>query len=185
MTVGSLFAGIGGFDLGFQRAGYEIVWQVEIDKYCRRVLERHFPRAERFGDIRECGAHNLKPVDVICGGFPCQDVSEVGARAGLEGTKSGLWVEMRRIIGELRPAFAVVENVSGLLNRGFGQVLGDLAELRYDAEWGMLPACRFGTPHTRERVFIVAYPNGRRQKAGWKSGNGNGNALVSRGEGEQ
>jgi DNA (cytosine-5)-methyltransferase 1 len=159
VTLGSLFAGIGGFDLGFERAGFETVWQVEIDEYCRRVLERHFPRAERFADIRDCGAHNLKPVDVICGGFPCQDISDAGKRAGIDAERSGLWSEMRRIIGELRPPFAVVENVSALLGRGMERVLGDLAALGYDAEWDCFRASEFGAPHDRERVFICAYSN--------------------------
>jgi DNA (cytosine-5)-methyltransferase 1 len=163
-TVGSLFAGIGGFDLGFERAGFETVWQVEIDDYCRRVLERHFPRAERFGDIRECGAHNLKPVDVICGGFPCQDISNAGKRAGIAGEQSGLWSEMYRVICELRPGFVLVENVSALLGRGIERVLGDLAAGGYDAEWDCIPACAVGAPHRRDRVWILAYPmrRGRR-----------------------
>jgi DNA (cytosine-5)-methyltransferase 1 len=157
-TVGSLFAGIGGFDLGFERAGFETVWQVEIDEYCRRVLERHFPRAERFGDIRECGKHNLKTVDVICGGFPCQDISAAGKRVGIGGERSGLWAEMFRVIGELRPRFAVVENVSDLLVRGIERVVGDLASIGYDAEWDSVRAHDVGAPHLRERVLIVAYP---------------------------
>lgn len=158
-TVGSLFAGIGGFDIGFERAGFETVWQVEIDDYCRRVLERHFPRADRsVTDVRTAGAHNLARVDVICGGFPCQDISGAGKRAGIRGKRSGLWIELVRIIGELRPRFAVVENVSDLLVRGMGTVLGDLAEIGYDAEWDCLRAHDLGAPHLRERVLIVAYP---------------------------
>jgi DNA (cytosine-5)-methyltransferase 1 len=148
----------GAFDLGFERAGFETVWQVEIDEYCRRVLERHFPRAERFGDIRDCGAHNLKPVDVICGGFPCQDISTAGPQHGIDGKRSGLWGEMRRIICELRPRFVIVENVSALLNGGLERVLGELAESGFDAEWDCLPAYSVGAPHRRDRVFICAYP---------------------------
>lgn len=162
MTLGSLFAGIGGFDLGFERAGFETVWQVEIDEYCRRVLERHFPRAERFGDIRECGAHNLKPVDCITGGFPCQDISEAGKRAGIDGERSGLWKEYLRVLGELRPSFAVVENVSALLNRGMGRVLGDLAAIGYDAEWRTLGVDILGASQHRKRIWILAYPNDAR-----------------------
>lgn len=163
MKVGSLFSGIGGFDLGFERAGFEIVWQVEIDEYCRRVLERHFPEAERFGDIRECGKRNLKPVDVITGGFPCQDLSKAGNRAGLDGERSGLWEEMRRVICELRPGIVCVENVPGMLipdelwPAPIGRVLGDLAALGYDAEWDCLPAAAFGAPQPRDRAFILAY----------------------------
>lgn len=94
-TMGSLFAGIGGFDLGFERAGFKTVWQVEIDRYCRKVLERHFPHAKRFNDVREVGARNLEPVDVICGGFPCQDISNAGKRAGIEGDALKINVPMR------------------------------------------------------------------------------------------
>jgi len=157
MTHGSLFAGIGGFDLGFERAGFKTVWQVEIDEYCRRVLERHFPGAERFADIRDCGKHNLKPVDVISGGFPCQDISNAGLRAGIDGERSGLWNDMQRIVGELCPRFVLVENVAALLVRGAGRVLGDLAALGYDAEWKIIRASDVGAPHRRERVWILAY----------------------------
>lgn len=115
-TMGSLFAGIGGFDLGFERAGFQTVWQVEINDYCRKVLAKHFPHAERFEDVRECGAHNLKPVDVICGGFPCQDISNAGLRAGIDGERSGLWREYARIISELRPKAVLIENVAALLS---------------------------------------------------------------------
>ncbi|HET9087151.1 MAG TPA: DNA cytosine methyltransferase [Acidobacteriaceae bacterium] len=156
-TMGSLFAGIGGFDLGFERAGFEIAWQVEIDPYCRKVLERHFPHAKRFPDVREVGKHNLQPVDVLCGGFPCQDISNAGKRAGIDGERSGLWGEYARIIGELRPRYVVVENVAALLGRGMGRVLGDLAALGYDAEWEIISAADVGAPHLRERVWIVAY----------------------------
>ena len=134
-TVGSLFAGIGGFDLGFERAGFKTVWQVEIDSYCQKVLAKNFPEAERFGDIRECGSHNLKPVDVICGGYPCQDISVAGQGKGLTGERSGLWGHYRRIIGEIRPRYVLVENSPALTSRGLGTVLGDLASLGYDAEW--------------------------------------------------
>jgi site-specific DNA-cytosine methylase len=166
--MGSLFAGIGGFDLGFERAGFKTVWQVEIDPYAQKVLAKNFPEAERFGDIRECGSHNLKPVDVICGGFPCQDISNAGLRAGIEGERSGLWKEYARIIGELRPRYIVVENVAALLGRGMGVVLGDLAEIGYDAEWEVVSAADVGAPHLRERIWIVAYPRseGRRKIAG-------------------
>ena len=168
MTHGSLFAGIGGFDLGFRWAGIETVWRVEIDPYCRKILERHFPEAERFNDVRECGAHNLKPVDILTGGFPCQDISYAGKGAGIDGERSGLWREMHRIICELRPPYVVVENVPALLTRGMGQVLGSLAESGYDAEWESLPAAAFGAPHIRDRVWILAYPRQEpRINEGW------------------
>lgn len=166
MNVGSLFSGIGGFELGFERAGMRVSWQVEQDAYCRAVLARHFPDAVRFEDVREVGAQNLAPVDLVCGGFPCQDLSAAGRGAGIDGTRSGLWSEFARIVRELRPRYVVVENVPALLTgkgkrweRGpIGRVLGDLAEARYDAEWACLSAREFGAPHLRKRVWIVAYP---------------------------
>ena len=160
LTVGSLFAGIGGFDLGFQRAGYKIQWQVEIDPFCRKVLAKHFPEAERYEDVRAVGKSNLVPVDVLCGGFPCQDISVAGKGAGIEeGTRSGLWIEFARIIGEIRPRYVVVENVRALLSRGMFRVLGDLSALGYDSEWRTLRASSFGLLGKRERVWIVAYPH--------------------------
>ena len=166
MNVGSLFAGIGGFDLGFERAGMRVAWQVELDPYCRAVLARHFPDAARFEDVREVGAGSLEAVDLICGGFPCQDLSSAGRGAGIDGARSGLWSEFARIVRELRPGYVVVENVPALLtgkgkrwDRGpIGRVLGDLAEVGYDAEWACLSAREFGAPHLRKRVWIVAYP---------------------------
>ena len=167
LTFGSLFAGIGGLDLGLERAGMVCKWQVEIDTYCLKVLEKHWPNVRRYGDVRECGSHNLEPVDLICGGFPCQDVSHAGKRAGLkEGTRTGLWYEFARIIRELRPGWVLAENVPGLLSvdsgRGMGTVLRNLAESGYDAEWDCIPAAAFGAPHLRYRVFIVANAEGER-----------------------
>jgi len=166
VNVGSLFSGIGGFDLGFERAGMRVSWQVELDPYCRAVLGRHFPDAARFEDVQEVGAGSLDPVDLICGGFPCQDLSSAGRGAGIDGARSGLWSEFARIVREFRPRYVVVENVPALLtgkgkrwDRGpIGRVLGDLAEARYDAEWACLSAREFGAPHLRKRVWIVAYP---------------------------
>ncbi len=166
MNVGSLFAGIGGFELGLERAGFEIAWQVELDPYCRAVLEERFPAARRFEDVRTVGAETLDPVDLICGGFPCQDLSFAGKGAGLAGSRSGLWSEFARLVRELRPGYVLVENVPGLLTgKGkrwdrapVGRVLGDLAEMGYDAEWACLSAGEFGAPHLRKRVWIVAYP---------------------------
>jgi DNA (cytosine-5)-methyltransferase 1 len=166
VNVGSLFAGIGGFDLGFERAGMQISWQVERDPYCQAVLARHFPKAARFEDVRGVGGGCLGAVDLICGGFPCQDLSSAGRGAGLDGARSGLWSEFARIVCELRPGYVVVENVPALLTgKGkrwdrapVGRVLGDLAEAGYDAEWAVLSAREFGAPHLRKRVWIVAYP---------------------------
>jgi DNA (cytosine-5)-methyltransferase 1 len=160
LTFGSLFAGIGGFDLGFERAGFECKWQVEIDDYATRVLERHWPDVHRERDIRQCGRHNLERVDCIIGGFPCQDISYAGKGAGLDGARSGLWYEFARIVCELEPRIVCVENVSALLTRGLDQVLGTLASFGFDAEWHCIPAAAVGAPHIRDRVFVLAYRQG-------------------------
>ena len=158
LTVGSLFSGIGGLDLGLEQAGMKTVWQVEFDDWARGKLDENFPHTEKFKDVRDVGKHNLRPVDVICGGFPCQDISAAGKRAGLDGERSGLWFEYYRLICELRPAYVLVENVAALLGRGMHEVLRCFAEVGYDADWKIVSACEFGLPHTRERLFIVAYP---------------------------
>jgi len=135
----------------------KIVWQCENDPYAQKVLSKHWPNVLRLGDVRAAGGHNLPEADVIAGGFPCTDVSEAGRGAGITGPQSGLWKEFARIIGEVRPKYVLVENVSTLLSRGIGTVLGDLSSLLYHARGGIVPACAFGAPHTRERLFIVAY----------------------------
>lgn len=159
-TVGSLFAGIGGFDLGFEQAGYTTAWQVEIEPHLREVLALRFPHAQQFADVREVGAHNLSPVDVLVGGFPCQDVSSMGARAGLAGNRTGLFWEVCRIVQEIRPQWLVLENVVGLLTsnggKDFGTVLQALADRGYVGLWRVLDAQYFGVPHRRRRVFLVA-----------------------------
>ena len=156
--IGSLFSGIGGLELGLEWAGVgHTDWQVERDPFCRSVLERHWPNAKRFDDVHTVGAHNLEPVDVICGGFPCQDISYAGKGLGLAGERSGLWYEFARIVGEMGPRFVVVENVAALLSRGIGDVLGTLSDLGYDAQWRTLRASDVGAPHRRERIFVVAY----------------------------
>jgi len=162
LTIGSLFSGIGGLELGLERAGMRTVWQVEMDDYATQILARHWPDAIRFRDVREVGSHNLPHVDLICGGFPCQDISYAGKGAGIAGERSGLWSEFARIVRELRPRYVVVENVSALLARGLGVVLGDLAACGYDAEWDCIPAAAVGAYHLRDRIFIVAYPHGER-----------------------
>ena len=159
ITFGSLFAGIGGFDLGFERAGMECRWQVEIDDYANRVLAKHWPNVHRERDILHCGGHNLEPVDVICGGFPCQDISYAGRGAGLDGERSGLFFEAIRVVRELQPRCVVLENVAALLTRGLDRVLGTLAEIGYNAEWHCVPAAAVGAPHIRDRVFVVADAN--------------------------
>ena len=162
LTFGSLFAGIGGFDLGFERAGMVCKWQVEIDDYANRVLAKHWPDVHRERDIRQCGRNNLQSVDIICGGFPCQDISYAGRGAGLEGERSGLFFEAVRVVRELRPRAVVLENVAALLTRGLDRVCGTLAEIGYDAEWHCIPAAAVGAPHIRDRVFVVAHASGIR-----------------------
>lgn len=163
MRIGSLFSGIGGLELGLERAipRAEVAWQVEQDPYARAVLAKHWPQATRYEDVRQVGAHNLPPVDLLCGGFPCQDISQAGKQAGIDGERSGLWAEYARIISELRPRYAVMENVSALLARGMGRVLGDLAACGYDAIWDCIPAQAVGAHHRRDRIFIVAYPRSK------------------------
>lgn len=183
MRIGSLFSGIGGLELGLEWAGVgHTVWQVEQDEYCRAVLARHWPDAQRFTDVRTVGSGNLAPVDVICGGFPCQDVSATGRRRGIiAGTRSGLWFEYSRILRELRPRYAIVENVTGLLSLGLDAVLGELATIGYDAEWDCIPASALGAPHQRDRIFVVAYTqsDGLSQRRTWDAGL---NAVATGGE---
>lgn len=157
ITVGSLFAGIGGLDLGLERAGMTVKWQVELDDYATQVLEKHWPNVTRFRGVRECGAHNLEAVDLICGGPPCQPVSYAGHGRG-ENDERWLWPEFCRIVRELQPQYALVENVPALVSRGLGTILRDLAASGYDAEWQVLSARALGAPHLRRRVFILAYP---------------------------
>ncbi len=131
----------------------------EIDPYCRAVLRKHWPELPIHEDVRTLTASDVGAIDVICGGFPCQDISVAGRRAGIDGEKSGLWGEYARLIDDVRPNYVIVENVSNLLNRGIERVLGDLAQIRYDTEWHCIPAAAVGAPHRRDRVWIVAYPN--------------------------
>jgi len=166
MNVLSLFSGIGGLELGLERAGMTVVGQVELDPFCRSVLAKHWPAVPRHDDVRTAvdwwRSEQRPRVDVICGGFPCQDVSDAGRLTGIEGVKSGLWTHYAAVIRQLRPRYVLVENVPGLLSRGFGRVIGDLAACGYDAEWDCLPAAAFGAPHLRPREWILAYPTGQR-----------------------
>lgn len=159
----SLFAGIGGLDLGLERAGMTTVGQVEIDPFCRKVLAKHWPEVPRHDDVRTCvdwWLGTARPrVDVVAGGFPCQPVSSAGLCLA-QNDDRWLWPDMARVVRHLRPRYVVVENVVGLLDRGLDEVLGELAGLGFDAEWGVLSACAVGAPHPRERVFVVAHSAG-------------------------
>ena len=160
ITVGELFAGIGGIGLGLEMTGgFEVKWQVELDKYALQVLEKHWPEVVKHNDVVTFPPDDSDSwkVDLICGGFPCQDISNAGKRQGLDGERSGLFYEVVRIAQRLRPKYLLLENVSALLVRGFGDVLRELASLGYDAEWHCIPAAAVGAPHRRDRVFIVAY----------------------------
>jgi DNA (cytosine-5)-methyltransferase 1 len=158
MNVLDLFSGIGGFSLGLERAGMRTAAFCEIEPYCRAVLRKHWPDVPIFEDVRELTAADVPGVDVICGGFPCQDISFAGKGAGIEGERSGLWRQYARLVGEIRPRYVIVENVAALLGRGLSRVLGDLAALGYDAEWQSIPAAAVGAPHIRDRIWILAYP---------------------------
>jgi len=166
-TCGSLFTGIGGIDLAFVAAGCEIAFQVEIDDFCRKVLkkneQRYWPNATRFTDVRAVGGHNLPRVDILFGGFPCQDISVAGKGLGIkEGTRSGLWFEFARIIGELRPGVVLLENVPAILTRDGAVVIANLAAMGYVGHWGIISAAEAGAPHKRERWFCVAYATRKR-----------------------
>ena len=173
MVIGSLFSGIGGFDLGFERAGMKCAWQCEIDDKARWVLNKHFG-VKVYDDIRTIGKHNLESVDVLCGGFPCQDLSIAGKRKGLDGERSGLWFEFARIIDGLEPRWVVIENAPGLLssNKGadFAVILRWLVERGYGVCWRILDAQYFGVAQRRRRVFIVAsFGNGNSAKVLFES----------------
>lgn len=158
LAIGSLFSGIGGLELGLERGGLgPVVWQVEIEPFCRAVLARHWPGVTRHEDVRSVGASTLAPVDIVCGGFPCADVSGAGLGAGIAvGTRSGLWYEYRRIVGELRPRFVVVENVASGKGKWLCEVRSDLHALGYGTRAFALSAADVGAPHRRARVFVLA-----------------------------
>jgi len=168
MKVGSLFSGVGGFDLGLERSGHEIVWQVEYDKQARSILRKHWPDVKIYNDVQQVGGKDgqtgrdvLEEVDLICGGFPCQDLSVAGHRRGLDGSKSGLWYEFHRILEECRPQYCLVENVPGLFSSNKGRdmevLVRGLEELGYQWQYRILDSQYFGVPQRRRRVFIVGY----------------------------
>ena len=163
LRVLDLFSGIGGFSIGLERAGMRTVAFCEIEPFCQAVLAKHWPGIPVFNDVTKLRSQEVGAIDVICGGFPCQDISYAGKGLGLEGARSGLWFEFARIIEETQPVFAVIENVSAIRNRGLDQVLWSLAKIGYDAEWHCIPASAIGAPHDRDRTWIIAYRNGTRR----------------------
>lgn len=194
MKVGSLFAGIGGFGLGFRRAGFEVAWQVEIDDWCQKVLSKNFPESQKFRDVREVGKHNLSPVDVICGGFPCQPFSHAGKRGGATDDRY-LWPEMLRVINEVRPTWVVGENVLGITSMEFEpsisemevetlegipndvlfksesrsilhEIIEDLERVGYDVQTFIIPACGVNAHHRRDRVWVVGHTDKNSKSVG-------------------
>jgi DNA (cytosine-5)-methyltransferase 1 len=170
LRVLDLFSGIGGFSLGLERTGgFETVAFCEIEPFCRKVLAKHWPNVRQYEDVRTLTADTLRrdgiAVDVICGGFPCQDISLAGKQKGLDGERSGLWSEIKRLASELRPQFLIVENVSAILGNGLDRVLGDLAEIGFDAEWHCIPASAVGAPHRRDRFWLIAHPRGEQHES--------------------
>jgi len=157
-TIGGLFSGIGGLERGLEASGLDAtIWQVELDEFCCEVLAKHWPEAVRHHDVNDVEGTQLERVGVVCGGFPCVDISSAGKQAGIQRARSGLWFQMLRIIRELGPPFVVVENVSALTVRGLDVVLGGLTESGYDALWFPLRASDVGANHRRERIFIIAW----------------------------
>jgi DNA (cytosine-5)-methyltransferase 1 len=186
LKIGSLFSGYGGLDLAVMNVlDAEVVWHCEWEKAPSAILEHHFPNVPNYRDVKQVDFTQVESIDILTGGFPCQDLSLAGKRAGLqEGTRSGLWIEFARAIQELQPKLVIIENVRGLLSakanngmeyeqedldviagrnpiRAMGVVLGDLADIGYDAKWCGLRAADAGAPHNRFRIFIIAYPSSR------------------------
>lgn len=174
MTIGSLFSGIGGLELGLEESGHgPVLYQVENNEFCNTVLAKHWPNVLRFQDVRTVDPKLLPPVDLICGGFPCQDVSSAGKSAGLAGARSGLWYEFRRIVDGARPAKVVVENVTSGAKRWLPHVRRDLHVLGYRTRAFSLSAADVGGPHLRRRIFVVAADPHRvelRDEPGWRGG---------------
>lgn len=161
LKVLDIFSGIGGFSLGLEKAGMETIAFCENNKFCQGVLKSHWHDIPVFSDVRDlCKKElsHLPTIDVIAGGFPCQDISVAGKQAGIQGKRSGLWKEFKRLIDEVKPKYAIIENVANLRSRGLSRVLKDLWEIRYDAEWHCIPASAFGAPHRRDRIWIITYP---------------------------
>lgn len=167
LKILDLFSGIGGISLGLERTGgFETAAFCEIDKKAQKVLAKHWPDVPIFSDVTKLKGEHIGSVDVICGGFPCQDISTAGKGAGLAGERSGLWFEFHRLIKEIKPKWAIIENVSALRSRGLDEVLRSLSEIGYDAEWHCIPASAVGAPHQRDRIWIIAYPNNKGESVG-------------------
>lgn len=158
--VGSLFSGIGGMDLGLERAGMSVSWQSEIEPYACKVLTKHWSDVSNLGDVTAIDWSTVERVDLICGGYPCPAFSQAARGRNVA---PNLWPYMREAVGVLRPRFIILENVAAHLGRGFSTVLSDLHALGYDAEWSVVSACSLGAAHTRRRLFVVAYPHGNGQ----------------------
>ena len=164
MNVLDLFSGIGGFSLGLERVGMKTVSIfVRSIRNAKRYCKKHWPDVPIFNDVsnltgEEIGKRIKETIDVIVGGFPCQDISLAGNGEGLEGKRSGLWSEFHRLIKEIKPKYAIIENVSALRSRGLDQVLRSLSEIGYDAEWNCIPASAFGAPHRRDRNLDYGVP---------------------------
>ncbi|MDA0843846.1 MAG: DNA (cytosine-5-)-methyltransferase [Bacteroidetes bacterium] len=173
MKILDLFSGIGGFSLGLEKAGWQTVAFCEIDKHCQAILKKHWPEVVIFDDITKLSKSNLSSdIDVICGGFPCQDISVAGHQKGITGDRSNLWKEYKRLINEFKPKYAIIENVANLRNKGLVTVLQDLAEIGYDAEWHCIPASAVGAPHRRDRIWIIAYSRSYGCECGGNNRNG-------------
>jgi len=173
LSHGSLFSGIGGFDLAAQWMGWNNIFQVEKDDWCRKVLAKNFPKTERFADIKDFTGHEYtNRIDVISGGFPCQPFSVAGQRKGKDDDRY-LWEEMLRVIKTIKPTYVVGENVAGIINMALDTVLSDLEELGYSTEAFVIPACAIGAAHRRDRVWVIAY-NVQQQCYGWPDWYGGG-----------
>jgi DNA (cytosine-5)-methyltransferase 1 len=162
LNVLDIFSGIGGFSIGLEAVGMKTVAFCEIDPFCRKILTRHWPSVPIFSDITTIDKKDLKTlprIDIIAGGFPCQDISVAGKQKGIAAKRSGLWKEFARLINEVRPKYTIIENVANLRSKGLISVLQDLWEIGYNAEWHCIPASAFGAPHRRDRIWIIAYPS--------------------------
>lgn len=171
MRFGSLFSGIGGIDLGLERAGMKCAWQVEIDDYCQRILYKHWPNVPKHKDVKEVGEHNLERVDLIAGGFPCQPFSAAGRQRGKDDERY-LWPEMLRIIRELRPAWVLGENVARIVQLALDEVLTDLEAEGYACRPFIIPAVAIGAEHRRDRVWIVAHTDSKRLEGVYEASRG-------------